>query len=82
MDGEGLLAERARGWRGGLDSTGNQYLDLADSGWTGVGLTEGEDVLQGPRLHPHSLWNMSPRLERGVWPRDLGLGVSNSHLCP
>lgn len=33
-------------------------------------------------LHPHSLWNMSPRLERGVWPRDPGLGVSNSHLCP
>lgn len=25
---------------------------------------------------------MSPRLDRWVWPRDLGLGVSNSHLCP
>lgn len=47
-DGEGLLAEGARGWRGGLDSTGNQCLGLADSGQTGVGLTEGEDILQGP----------------------------------
>ena len=37
--------------------------------------------LQGP-LSSSSLWKMSPRLERWVWPRDLGLGVSNSHLCP
>ena len=39
-DGEGLLAEGARGWRGGLDSTGNQYVGLVDSGQIGVGLTE------------------------------------------
>lgn len=35
-----------------------------------------------PCLHPYSLWKMSSRLERWVWPRDLGLGVSNSCLCP
>lgn len=32
---------------------------------------EGEDTFyKDPCLHPHSLWNMSPRLE--VWPRDPG----------